>query len=251
MKIQIPTNCPECGSLLERVNDQLFCRNKACPAQLNGKVIHFAKTLSIKGLGEKTVEKLCLESIPELYTLELSDLTEIVGEKTAIKLLDQIENSKKSNFATVLASMSIPLIGNTASTKLAAVVNDFDEITPETCSQAGLGEKASGNLLNWLSTEYLELKDFLPFTFEKTKKTEEVQQEILGVVCITGKLISFKNKALATQELENLGYKVVDTITKAVTILVDEENRGSGKRLTAEARGIQIITDLSQFINNN
>src|SRR5574340_1092551 len=105
MKILIPNNCPECGAELVRINDQLFCQNKACPAQINKKVEHFAKTLGIKGLGEKTIQKLFLESIPELYQLDLDELKEIVGEKTAVKLLDEIEKSKSSSFATVLAAM--------------------------------------------------------------------------------------------------------------------------------------------------
>ena len=249
MKITIPTNCPICGSELERINDQLFCQSKTCPAKVNKRTEHFAKTLGIKGLGEKTIEKLELESFLDLYSLTLEPLTGIIGEKLAIKLLDGIERSKVSNFATVLASMSVPLIGNTASNKLATVVNNFDEITPETCKQAGLGEKATQNLQNWLDTEYLEIKEFLPFTFEKNNKTEEINKPILGVVCITGKLNSYKNKAEATKELENLGYKVVETLTKAVTVLVDEEGKGSTKRKTAEDRGIQIITNLKQFIN--
>ena len=61
-------------------------------------------------------------------------------------------------------------------------------------------------------------------------------------------LKSYKNKAEATIELENLGYKVVDTLTKSVTILIDEEDKGSTKRKTAEERGIQIITNLKQYI---
>ena len=246
MKIVIPTNCPECNSVLIKINDQLFCQNKICPAQINGKIVHFAKTLGIKGLGEKTVEKLNLESISDLYQLTLEELIEVVGEKTATKLINEIERSKTSTFATVLSAMSIPLIGNTAAIKIATVVNGFDEITPKLCLKAGLGEKATQNLLDWLSNN-LEIIEFLPFTFEKTNKTEK---EIIGVVCITGKLKSYKNKAEATKELETLGYKVVDTLTKSVNILVDEENKGSSKRITAEERGIQIITDLKQFINN-
>lgn len=247
--IVIPTQCPQCNSTLVRINDQIFCQNKACPAQLNKKVEHLAKTLGIKGLGEKTVEKLHLENVLELYVLELSELTEIVGEKTAIKLLDQIENSKKADFATVLAAMSIPLIGNSAAAKLATVVNNLDDITVEQCIEAGLGEKATNNLINWLNTEYPEIKEFLPFAFENKTKSESKVVDTVGVVCITGKLSTYKNKAEATKELESLGYQVVSTLTKAVTILVDEENRGSSKRLAAEERGLSIITNLKQFIN--
>lgn len=247
--IQIPTNCPECDSVLVKINDQLFCQNKSCPAQINKKIEHFTKTLGIKGFGEKTVEKLNLESISSLYQTTLETLTKVVGEKTATKLFNELERSKTSAFATVLSALSIPLIGNTASTKLATVVNGFDEITPEACVKAGLGEKASQNLLNWLQLEYPELGE-LPFKFENNNYNTKKAENYLGIVCISGKLKSYKNKAEAAKELEILGYKIVDTLTKAVTILIDEENRGSSKRKAAEERGIQIITDLKQFINN-
>jgi NAD-dependent DNA ligase len=44
MKIKIPTNCPCCEYTLELVNDQLFCRNQACGAQLGKKLEHFIAT---------------------------------------------------------------------------------------------------------------------------------------------------------------------------------------------------------------
>ena len=248
--IEIPTNCPCCGSTLQLVNDQLYCKNISCEAQVNGKLSHFAKALGIKGLGEKTIEKLALESITDLYYLDKEDLKSVIGEKLADKLMLEIEKSKDSDFATVMSGMSIPLIGNTASTKLAKVVSNFEEITQETCKEAGLGDKATSNVLEWLGSDYLELQDFLPFEFKQEKKVV-TKVDTIGVICITGKLSSFKSKAEAASILEAMGYLVVDTLTKAVTILVDESGKGSSKRKTAEERGLQIITDLNQFINQN
>jgi NAD-dependent DNA ligase len=246
-KIVAPTSCPCCSSPLELVNAQLFCRNITCPAQVSGKLISFAKNMGIKGMGEKTIEKLGLESIIDLYYLDAVEATEILGSKVATKLLDEIEKSKQADFATVLASMSIPLVGNTLSSKLASVINSFEDITLDNCKKAGLGDKASANLLEWKEFEYQELKDFLPFDFKEKKA---VQSNLtLGTICITGKLSSFKTKAEATAKLNTLGYIVVDTLTKAVSILVDESGKGSSKRTTAEERGLQIVTDLSQFIN--
>ena len=249
--IEIITQCPCCNSTLELVNSQLFCRNITCPAQVLSKITHFAKTLGIKGLGEKTVEKLQLEFITDIYYLEPVDLVTAIGEKMAIKLTNEIEKSKDSDFATVLSAMSIPLIGNTASTKLATLINNFSEITQEVCKEAGLGDRTTNNLLSWLQgEEYLEMKDYLPFEFKQQKKVLS-NEEPKGVICITGKLSSFKSKAEATKKLGDIGYKVVDTLTKAVTILVDESGKGSSKRTAAEERGLTIITDLSQFINQN
>ncbi|HEY9705061.1 MAG TPA: hypothetical protein V6C58_21660 [Allocoleopsis sp.] len=68
--IEEPTCCPVCDYQLEKVNDQLFCRNLACPAQIAGKVQHFAKTLGIKGLGPKTIEKLGLQELTEIFYLD-------------------------------------------------------------------------------------------------------------------------------------------------------------------------------------
>lgn len=247
MKIQIPNNCPECGFQLERVNDQLFCRNTACPAQLYKKVEHFCKTLGIKGMGEKTIQKLNLSDLTELFYLDREEAIVALGsEKIVDKLLGEIERAKTAPLATVIASFSIPLIGGTAGLKLSKVVDNVDEITAETCKLAGLGEKATNNLMEWVNTEYQELKEFLPFKFEKSNRVS--LPEDAEVICITGKLTSFKTKAEATTILESLGFKVTDSVTKQTNYLVDEENKNSSKRKKAEEYGITIVTNLIDFI---
>ena len=247
MRIQIPTNCPCCNYKLELVNDQLFCRNQACSAQLEKKVEHFCKTLGIKGMGSKTIEKLQLADITELYYLEQDQVCSAVNsERVGLKLLAEIERSRNADLATVLSAFSIPLIGRTASTKLCSVVNHVDEINVTTCKQAGLGDKATQNLLSWLETEFCEIRHFLPFSFraEQTSTTAISGKNI----CITGKLSSFKTKAEAYKQLEQLGYTVVESVTKTTNYLVDEEDKGSTKRKKAEQLGIKIITNLDTFI---
>lgn len=245
-QINCPTNCPCCEYPLEKVGDQLFCRNIACPAQVNGKILHFCKTLGIKGLGPKTVEKLQLSDITEIFYLDKSEVIAVLGEKVSNKLLDEIERAKVANLATVIESFSIPLIGGTASKKVASVVNNTEEITEAKCKEAGLGEKATANLLDWLENEYQELKEFLPFSFSgvvpiATGKT----------VCITGKLKSYKKKADAESDLLAAGYTLVDSVTKTTNYLVDEENGTSAKRKKAEQYGIIIITDLNDLLKEN
>lgn len=248
MKINPPTNCPCCNYLLVRVENQFFCRNISCDAQVNGKLQHFTQTLGIKGFGEKTVEKLSLSSIAELYYLERDDLIAALGsEKVADKLLDEIERSKVADLATVIASFSIPLIGHTMGQKIAAVVRSIEEITPETCKTAGLGEKATYNLVNWIENEYAELKEYLPFKFG-TQLAASVDKDS-EVVCITGKLKSFKTKAEATTKLISLGFKVSDSVNKNTTYLVDEDGKNSLKRQKADDYNVIIITNLLDFIN--
>lgn len=241
--IEEPTQCPACDATLVKVKDQLFCKNVACTAQINGKLVHFCKVLGVKGFGPKTVEKLSIDSLPEIFFLDKAELSEILGEKIADKLLEELERAKLANFATVIESFSIPLIGGTASKKLAAVVNGFSEITEAKCKEAGLGEKATANILDWLENEYREFAEFLPFSFqERTTVTTG------KTVCITGKLVSFKKKADAEDILAQHGFTLVDSVTKSLNYLVDEGDGTSAKRKKAEQYGITIITDLNDLL---
>lgn len=248
MKIQIPTNCPCCDYPLQWVNDQLFCKNSACSAQLGKKLEHFCKTLGIKGMGAKTIEKLELADITELYYLEESDIASALNsERMAEKLVDEINKSRTADLAQVLASFSIPLIGNTASQKISKVVKHIDEITVEKCSEAGLGEKATENLVTWLHTDFQEMREFLPFSFQSafTTNTDNTNSK---TVCITGKLQSYKTKQEAYRLLEAAGFKIIETVNKSLDYLVDESNRSSSKRKRAEELNIKIIDNLTHFL---
>jgi DNA ligase (NAD+) len=249
MKIQIPTNCPCCDYPLENINQQLFCRNTACSAQLNKKLENFAKVLGIKGFGPKTIEKLNLVDLTEIFYLDFDVTKEALGEKVTIKLLDEIERAKSADLATVLAAMSIPLVGGTAAKKIASVITSIEEITQETCKIAGLGDKVTSNLLSWIATDYQELKEFLPFEF-KSGKPKPVNTAAKRV-CITGKLKSYKKKSDAEGALLAAGYVLVDSVTKTTDYLVDEEDKGSSKREKAVSYGITIITDLNDLLKEN
>jgi len=243
----IPTHCPCCKYPLTYVNDQLFCKNLACEAQLGKKLEHFAKTIGIKGLGPKTVQKLNISSIPELYSLSKETLTILLNsDKLASSLYSEIQNSKSAPLAAVIASFSIPLVGNTASKKVAELVDSIDKITATVCETAGLGPKATQNLISWLETDFKDMRENLPFSF----KNNPVANTNSEAVCITGKLTSYKSKADAYKELIAKGYNVSETLTKKVHYLVDEENRGSSKRQKAESLGIKIITNLKDFLEN-
>lgn len=243
--ITIPEVCPTCGYPLEAVNDMLYCRNTSCESQVNGKIEYFAKTLGIKGLGPATVAKLNLQEITELFYLDFSEVQETLGEKLTVKLFNEIELSKKAPFDVVLASFSIPLVGGTASKKLAAVINNLGDINEAACRAAGLGNKVTENLLNWVATDYQELKEFLPFTFEgKVQVTDANAKK----VCITGKLKSYKKKSDAEGALAAAGYTLVDSVTKTTDYLVDEEGKLSSKREKAVQYGITIINDLNDLL---
>lgn len=245
MLIEPPKNCPSCDSLLEYVKDQLYCRNNDCPAKSHKQLEHFAKTLKIKGMGPSTIEKLDITSVMDIYELPLDYLTLQLGsEKLAVKLFDEIEKSKQEPLNTVLPALGITLIGKTATEKLSKVVSSIFEIDEAACRDAGIGPKASENLLNWIENNF-DNYSRLPFSFEFSKNTRS--QGDAGVVCITGKLNSYPTKAAAKAILEGLGYTVKDDLTKDVTILVNESGRETAKTKKAADNGVRVINNLKEL----
>jgi DNA ligase (NAD+) len=232
---------------LEWVKDQLYCNNPNCPGKTSKKIEHFASTLKIRGLGPRTVQKLQITDLHDLYELPLEIMIEALqSEKLAVKLHREIENSKLVELVDLLPAFSIKLIGRTASAKICSKIKNILDINEETCAEAGLGPTATNNLLDWLIEEFTDGYDRLPFRWQQLTKIEEKSAD-KGVVCITGKLKSFKTKALATQYLETQGYLVKSSLTKDVNILVNESGIESAKTQAARERGVIIITNLKEI----
>ena len=245
--IQAPTNCPSCGSLLDVVNNLLFCRNTSCGSQTLKKIEHFAKTLKIKGLGPRAIQKLRVTTSQELYSLTLEEFVQLLeSEKIGVKVFEEVQKSRGVPMNVVLPALSIPLIGNTAAKKLSAVCDGLGDIEPETCAEAGLGPKATENLLQYLLEHGHELFAH-PFSFKFEKPIAVANK---GVVCISGKLKSYKTKSEASEILQQQGYTVKGSLTRDVTILVNESGIESAKTKQARDKGIKIINNLLDFLEN-
>ena len=245
-----PTNCPACNSVLEFVNDQLFCKNNECPAQSFKKIEHFAKTLKIKGLGPASIAKLGLEDYHDIYSLSQEEISLLLdSEKLGTKLHAEIQKSKSVDLITLLPAFSIPLIGTSASNKLAKHISHLHEITPEICNEAGLGQKAASNLVDWLVNSFHANRYYdLPFSFSCKKQIQVSQTDTKGTICISGKLKSYPTKAAAQQVLEKYGFVVKDNLTKDVTILINESGIESSKTKKATEMGITIYNNIKNLI---
>ena len=241
--ITAPDTCPSCGHTLEWENQLLYCRNTLCGDQSSKKIEHFAKTLKIKGLGPAAIESLVLESINDIYAIsEYEIINLLASQKLGEKLYLEIENSIKAPLNILLAAFSIRLIGKTASEKLSTVCESIHDINEDSCAKAGLGPKATESLLEWIEEEYPLLDIPHSFAFESPKVRTG------GVVCISGKLKSFGTKAQATEALEQHGYTVKSSVTKDVTILVNESGVESQKTTKARESGVTIVENLLDFL---
>jgi len=244
-----PTHCPACSTELVWIKDILYCENNLyCPAQSTKKVEHFAKTLKIKGLGPATIEKLEIFSIPDIYNLTKTDLVESLdSEKLGTKLHTEIEKSKTVDLITLLPAFSIPLIGQSASNKFRNKISTISEITFEKCKEVGLGPKAASNMMDWLiNTFHSEEFYKLPFSFTCEKTL--TQEKSKGTVCITGKLKSYKTKAIAQQILMQNGFDVKDNLTRDVNYLINESGIESAKTQKAHTMGITVYNNIKQLL---
>ena len=240
MKIKVPTNCPSCKSELEVVNSQLFCRSNKCQAQGSKKVEAYTKGMGMKGFGPKTIQRLNLQDITQLYSdLAKDNFIDEMGEKVGTKLYNEVERTKNTTLTKFLAALSIPLIGVTAAKKVDSTVGSIQEIDEWSLTDAGLGEKARGNLLVW-RTSNEDLAYGLPINLEAASSKPKVQNK--GKVCITGKLNSFSNRTKAKDYLESIGYTVTSSISQKTNFLVCEDGSNSSKTRKAKQLNIQIVT---------
>ena len=238
MEIEILTQCPVCDSNLIRVKDQLFCQNNLCDAKVFKSIIHFVKTMKIKGMGEKTIEKLDLVSINSIYTLTRDYIISELGEKLGIKLYNEIEKSKNINVDKYITAFGIPLVGKTASEKLSQHTDSIWNIDEKMCKLAGLGEKATYNLTDWILHNKFEYEN-LPITTVKGKQ----QSETTIKVCVTGKLKDFTSREKAKAYLKDYGVQVVSSVSSNIDYLIcDVEGSSSSSIKKANKLNISVIT---------
>ena len=245
-----PSHCPSCDSELVWENDLLYCRSTTCGEQQYKVVEHFAKTMKIKGLGPASIRKLGWTCPSEIYLASADSILASLGsEKVTNKLMGEIVNSIDAPLELLLPAFGIPLIGNTATRKLSETVRHITVIDADACERAGLGPKATNNLLEWIENELPYFQEVLPHSwyFSDTPSFPVVSK---GIVCISGRLKSFKSKAEATTALNAAGYEVKSSLTKQVTHLINEGGQESAKTRQARDTGVTIVTDLISFLEN-
>lgn len=126
---KIPSKCPICGQptriIKENDSEVLVCENSDCKGKLLGKLVHAASrnALDIENLSESTIEKFInldwLNSIKDIYHLSDHEnkmkTLDGFGKRSVEKLLNSIEESRNTTLDRFIYSLSISLIGKTAS----------------------------------------------------------------------------------------------------------------------------------------
>ena len=138
-EINLPTECPVCGSEILRADDGVVARctgGLICGAQQREAIKHFAsrRAMDIDGLGDKLVDALVdqelIETVADLYRLKAEDVAglERMGEKSAANLIEALEASKKMPLSRFLFALGILQIGEETAKALADAFGDLDSI---------------------------------------------------------------------------------------------------------------------------
>lgn len=261
-----PEVCPVCGSKLVDLEDEaaIICENNECPAQIKGRISHFASrgAMDIEGLGDALVSLFVdlefLHSYADIFQLsnQRSRLIAIerLGEKSVDNLLTAIEKCKAKPFDRLLYALGIRFIGAGVAKKLAEHFLSIDRLMnasiDEIESVHEIGPSISGSVIRFFSNkknrEIIEVlrRAGLNFSMEKRKALSE---KFLGKSFIlTGTLSSMSRDEAKEIILAHSG-KVVSSVSKNTDYVIAGEKAGS-KLDKAQKLGVKII-DEDEFIS--
>lgn len=268
--IDIPHMCPICGQPTKIVKDNnsevLVCTNDNCKGKLLGKLSHAVSrdALNTDGLSEATIEKFInlgwLSSIQDIYHLsdhenEIKALDGF-GKKSVDKLLTSIEKSRKTSLERFLYSLSIPLLGKSASMMIADSVDyDFDTFIDEMTIKGaeyfrhlpGVGNALISSLNTYWKnhcSDILQLANEFTFETQKSIMSETTNELENKTFVITGSVNHYQNRDALKADIEAHGGKVVGSISSKVNYLINNDiNSTSSKNKKAKSLNIPIISE--------
>jgi DNA ligase (NAD+) len=264
---QFPTHCPECNSLLVRSESEavIRCVNSSCSAILRGSVIHWASrdALDIRGLGEKIIilliDNKLIQSVVDLYSLTNEQIASLerMGNRSAAKLIEAIESSKKHSFARVLYGLGIRHVGKTIAKMLVEKYPNIELLSQASVASIasiyGIGDEIAEAVVKWFKVEAnRELIDRLrrvglqlelpKVKSEKTQTDDQNSNNLAGkTFVITGTLPTLKRKEVEAS-IEKAGGKIGSSVSSKTDYLVVGAEAGS-KLAKAEKLGIKQLTE--------
>ena len=267
-----PTNCPECGAKLVRVEGEAAwrCPNESgCPPQIKGKMEHFVsrKAMNIDGLGSETIDLLysqgLLHNIADIYALQLDDIAkqERLGEKSAQNMLAGIEASKQVPWARVLFALGIRMVGETTAKKIARRFPSIDQLQWATVEQLtaieDVGEQIAKNIIAYFNDlgnlEIINRLREAGVQMESQEEEQAPQSDLLqGKSIVVSGVFSLHSRDEYKAMIEANGGKNVGSVSKKTNFILAGENMGPEKRKKAEALGVSILTEeeFLQMLNN-
>ncbi|MDR0563662.1 MAG: NAD-dependent DNA ligase LigA [Azoarcus sp.] len=285
---ELPITCPQCGSHVMREEGGVVVRcsgGLVCPAQAKGAILHYVsrRAMDIEGLGDKLVDQLIaghhVKTPADLYSLTLPTLAALdrMGEKSAVNIIQAIEQSKQTPLARFIFALGIRNVGESTAKDLARHFGSLDSLQ-KTALQAA-DAKAAAELVD----DKTERKKALITALEAFTKISEIgigiaesiadffaephnREEIARLITagafqegavsseasrsailagktfvLTGTLPTLKRDE-AKEQIEAAGGKVSGSVSKKTDYVIAGEEAGS-KLNKAQELGIPILDE--------
>lgn len=258
-KFEMPEKCPSCGTKV-KVEEEFVgrvCPNtKTCPAQVEGRLIHFASkdALNMEGVGPQWIAQFYAKGFAK-YPSDLFKITkdqlmtlDRMGEKLAQKMLDSIASKKTTSLARVIYGLGIFHVGETLAQKIAKRVGSLEgflKISNEDLLQIeDVGEVVVESISAFRDQNRAEIERLDKILSIEAPKTVSGKWSGKNFV-LTGSLEKF-SRSEAQREIEARGGSAQSSVTKATHIVIVGADAGS-KLEKARKLGLTIWSE-DEFI---
>jgi DNA ligase (NAD+) len=253
----MPASCPFCGSALQKPEGEVVwrCPNTSCPAKIRRGLEHFAsrRAMNIEGLGESLVDQLVstgmVRDFADLYQLDsktVANLTSVslregrelqrrLGEKSAAKLMAQIERSRSNEFWRLIFGIGMRHVGERGAQALARAYRSLDALvdaTPDSLERVpDIGPVVARSVREFLDEpQNRELLYRLRELGVNTVSPDEAPagaRPLVGKTFVLTGAFSTLTREEAQAAIERLGGKVVGSVSRKTSYLVVGADAGS------------------------
>jgi len=255
----MPDACPSCGARPVEKGPFTVCPNHfACPAQLKGRIAHFAgrSALDIEGLGGETaallVDRGLVRELADLFDVKEDDLVPLEGfaELSASNLVRGIQARRRVELTRFLVGLGIPEVGFAVAGDLAAHFRGIDalrEASPEELEDVhGVGPKMSVAIRGFLDDERVAaaLDNLLArgFDFILPEEPEDSGASWAGKTFVLTGTLEMSSRSALKKLLQDSGARVTGSVSKRTDFLVAGANAGS-KLAKAQALGVAVLDE--------
>jgi DNA ligase (NAD+) len=255
-KFQMPSKCPVCGAEVIKEEAIHRCIGLDCPAQLKGRIRHFAskRAMDIDGLGIKLIDQLVdtglVKDVADIYYISKDQLIELerMADKSAQNIIDAIEKSKEKPLSKFLYALGIRHVGETTAVDLARHfprLDDFFNLSEEDLMEVeGIGPEVAASVHQFFSDK--KNKESIERLKKAGVKVIEGKPREKGKLAgktfvFTGTLKDF-GRDEARSLVESMGGKTTSSVSKKVDFVVAGEDPGS-KFDKAKELGIKTLTE--------
>jgi len=256
-KFKMPNQCPACGGKVIRPLGEVVhrCANSKCGIIQRKRIIHFVskKGFNIDGLGPQIINQLMDQGLvsnqADLFSLNQGDLVplERFAEKSALNLVEAVEQSKKISLDRFIYALGIRHVGEETAIALTQYFGSLEKLARASLEELAqiedVGQIVAQSINKWFNSKRNQklIKSLIESGIKVTK-VKAFQKKLAGLTFVlTGELESLTREEAKTR-IRQLGGQVPNSISKQTNYLITGQNPGS-KYNKAKKLGVKIINE--------